>query len=383
MDTHHLKTSTTFPVALCLFDSSSNSTISKIANLPIILSTSNCINLDFYVILLNFSCSLVLGYNWLIWHNPLIDWANGLINFYPSLQENLASSCIVVNIPLVSLSFLDIFLQSLDSTVFIPASEISVSNSEQHNITIISAAVFLCVSKLLGSSNFELCLCFLNIQANSAKLAEVPDLSNIPSEYYEFANVFNKTKAEILTSHHPYDLQINLEEGTQPLVSPIYFLLVSEQKALKEFIKENLNMCFIWPTSSLYGILVLFVKKKNSSLYLYVNFCGLNSISKKDYYPLLLISNLLNLPCKAWVYSKLDLYYAYYLVCITDGDKWKTAFRTCYGSFEWSVISFSLTNAPIAFQWFINDIFSDLLDVCIVIYLNDILIYLNNMSKHY
>ena len=299
------------------------------------------------------------------------------------MQENLAPSCIVVNILLVSLSFLDIFLQSLDSMVFIPVSEISVSNSEWHNITIISAAVFLCASKLLGSSNFELCLCFLNIQANFAKLAEASDLSNILSKYHEFANVFNKTKAEILTSYHPYDLQINLEEGAQPLVSPIYFLLVSEQKALKEFIKENLNMYFIWPTSSLYGILVLFIKKKNGSLCLYVDFCGLNSISKKDCYPLLLISNLLNSPCKAWVYSKIDLCYTYYLVCITDGDKWKTAFRTCYGLFEWSVISFSLTNAPIAFQRFMNDIFSDLLDVCIMIYLNDILIYLNNMSKHH
>ena len=65
VDTHHLKTSTTPPVALCLFDGSSNSTISEIANLPIIFSTSDCINLDFYVTLLDSSCSLVLGYNWL------------------------------------------------------------------------------------------------------------------------------------------------------------------------------------------------------------------------------------------------------------------------------------------------------------------------------
>jgi len=85
VDTHHLKTSTTPSVALCLFDSSSNNTISKIANLRIIFSTSDCMNLDFYVTLLDSSYSLVLGYNWLIWHNPLINWINRLINFCPFL----------------------------------------------------------------------------------------------------------------------------------------------------------------------------------------------------------------------------------------------------------------------------------------------------------
>ena len=110
VNTHHLKTSATPPVALHLFDGSLNSTIFKIANLSIIFSTGNCMNLDFYVTLLDSSCFLVLGYNWLTWHNPLINWVNGLINFCPSLQENLAPSHIAANIPLASPFLLDISL---------------------------------------------------------------------------------------------------------------------------------------------------------------------------------------------------------------------------------------------------------------------------------
>jgi len=85
----------------------------------------------------------------------------------------------------------------------------------------------------------------LDIQANSAKFAEASNLSNVSSEYHKFANIFSKTKAKVLTSHYPYNLKINLEEGAQPLVGPIYSLLISEQEALKEFIEKNLNMSFI------------------------------------------------------------------------------------------------------------------------------------------
>jgi len=120
-----------------------------------------------------------------------------------------------------------------------------VPNSERPNITIIGAAAFLHVSKLLGSHNFKLCLHSLNIQANSTKLAETSDLFNVPSKYYEFADVFNKTKAETLPPHRPYDLKINLEEGAQPPVGPIYSFSASKQKSLKEFIEENLNTGFI------------------------------------------------------------------------------------------------------------------------------------------
>jgi len=102
----------------------------------------------------------------------------------------------------------------------------------------------------------------------------------------------------------------------------------------------------------------------------------------KDRYPIPLLNDLLDTPRKARIYSKIDLKSAYHLVHIAKGDEWKTAFCTCYGSFKWLVISFGLSNAPSVFQRFMNDIFSDVLNVFVVIYLDDILIYSDNMDNH-
>jgi len=105
-------------------------------------------------------------------------------------------------------------------------------------------------------------------------------------------------------------------------------------------------------------------------------------MTRKDRYPIPLLNDLLDAPRKARIYSKIDLKSAYHLVRIAKGDEWKTAFHIRYGSFKWLVMPFGLSNAPSAFQRFINDIFSDLLDVSVVIYLDDILIYSDNMDDH-
>jgi hypothetical protein len=79
-------------------------------------------------------------------------------------------------------------------------------------------------------------------------------------------------------------------------------------------------------------------------------------------------------------YTKIDLHHAYHLVHIAEGEEWKTAFCTHYGSFEWLVMPFRLSNTPAAFQRFMNNIFSDLLNVCVIVYLDNILIYSDDMS---
>ena len=139
---------------------------------------------------------------------------------------------------------------------------------------------------------------------------------------------------------------------------------------------------FIRPSKSPHGALILFIKKKGGNLQLCVDYCGLNCLTKKDRYPLPLISDLLNTPQKACVFTKINLHHAYHLVRIADGDKWKTTFCTRYSSFEWLVVPFRLSNRPAAFQRFMNDIFSNMLDVSVIVYLDDILIYSDDMTKH-
>ena len=82
------------------------------------------------------------------------------------------------------------------------------------------------------------------------------------------------------------------------------------------------------------------------------------------------------------VYTKLDLWHTYHLVCITARDEWETSFHMHYGSYEWLVMLFGLTNAPAAFQGFVNMIFANLLNVCVIVYLDDILMYSKDEASH-
>jgi hypothetical protein len=168
----------------------------------------------------------------------------------------------------------------------------------------------------------------------------------------------------------------------EPPPGPVYSLSPLELEALRDFLDENIRSGFIRPSSSKHAAPVLFVKKKNGSLRLCVDFRALNRITKKDRYPLPLINDLLDVPRRARHYTKLDLRHAYHLVRVAQGDEWKTAFRTRYGSFEWLVIPEGLTNAPAAFQRFMNSIFSDLLDVSVLVYLDNILIYSETALEH-
>src|SRR5258705_6419715 len=124
------------------------------------------------------------------------------------------------------------------------------------------------------------------LSARSVKAVPTETLPDtIPREYLEFCEVFSGEKANILAPHRPYDLKINLEEGTKPFHGLIYSLSPPELTALREFLEENVRNGFIHPSKSPWGSPVLFVKKKDGSLHLCIDFRALNRVTEKDCYP--------------------------------------------------------------------------------------------------
>jgi len=262
-------------VELRLFDRTSNNIISEVVSLPVKFPSGKCMTLDFYITPLDSCCSLVLGHSWLIRYNPLIDWVSGSISFRPpSLLQSPAS------VPPVETLVNPPFSPVENPLQFTP-SETSPSNPKRPHIAIISAPALLWASRLSGSKIFTIQFSS-TVQAKSTTISEKIDLSSIPEEYHEYANVFSKSKAETLAPHHPYNLRIDLEKDSHPPVGTIYSLSKFEQEVLKEFIDKNLTNGFIRSTSSPHRAPVLFVKKKDGSLQLCVDFRGLNKITKKD-----------------------------------------------------------------------------------------------------
>ncbi|MBW0558407.1 hypothetical protein O181_098122 [Austropuccinia psidii MF-1] len=203
----------------------------------------------------------------------------------------------------------------------------------------------------------------------------------VPSTYHQYLDVFSKVKAEKLPPHRACDHHIELE-GSLPPVGVIYTLSKEESDTLRAYISENVEKGFIWPSSSSTGAPVLFVKKKDGGLCLCVDYCKLNSVTRKNKYPFPAMNRLLNVFNGSYIFSKIDMNGAYNMLRIKEGDEYLTCFRTKYGSYEYLVMPFGLTNAPPSFPNRVNDIFQDLLDAYAVVYLDDIMVFSKSEEEH-
>ena len=150
---------------------------------------------------------------------------------------------------------------------------------------------------------------------------------------------------------------------------------------LKTYIKTHLKTRFIRPSKSPAGAPILFNKKSDDSLHLCVDYRGLNNLTIKNRYPLPLIKELLNRLGQAKRFIQLDLTSAYHQMRIKKSDEWKTTFQTRYGHFKYQVMPFRLSNTPASFQGYINKILADKLDIFVIVYLDDILIYIEDQGQ--
>ena len=206
------------------------------------------------------------------------------------------------------------------------------------------------------------------------------ELRNIIEEYKD---VFPEKLPKGRPPRREIEHSIELETGTQPPNKPPYKLSPAENDELRAQIEELLQQGFIRPSRSPYGAPVLFVPKKDGRWRLCIDYRMLNKATIKDRYPLPRIDDLLERLGKAKYFTKLDLASGYHQIAMKEKDIPKTAFRTRYGSYEFIVMSFGLTNAPATFQRLMNKIFAKELDAFILVFLDDILIYSETLEEHY
>jgi hypothetical protein len=156
----------------------------------------------------------------------------------------------------------------------------------------------------------------------------------------------------------------------------------AELAELKKQLQELLHKGFICPSTSPCGCLALFVKKKDESLRLCIDYRPLNAVTIKNKYHLPRIDVLFIQLVGAKVFSKIDLRSGYHQIKIRASDIPKTAFSTRYGLYEFLVMSFGLTNAPAYFMYLMNSVFMPELDKFVVVFIDDILVYSKNKEEH-
>ncbi|GJZ37622.1 putative reverse transcriptase domain-containing protein [Tanacetum coccineum] len=178
------------------------------------------------------------------------------------------------------------------------------------------------------------------------------------------------------------EFQIDLIPGAAPVARAPYRLAPSEMQELSDQLQELADRGFIRPSTSPWGALVLFVKKKDESFRMCIDYRELNKLTVKNRYPLPKIDDLFDQLQGSSAYLKIDLRSGYHQLRVRDEDIPKTAFRMRYEYYEFQVMPFGLTNAPAVFMDLMNHVCKPYLDKFVIVFIDDILIYFCNKEEH-
>ncbi|GJW25646.1 putative reverse transcriptase domain-containing protein, partial [Tanacetum coccineum] len=211
-------------------------------------------------------------------------------------------------------------------------------------------------------------------KSKEKQLEEVPVVQDFPEVFPEDLPGIPPTRQ--------VEFQIDLIPGAAPVARAPYRLAPSEMKELSDQLKELSDKGFIRPSSSPWGAPDLFVKKKDGSFRMCIDYRELNKLTVKNRYPLPRIDDLFDQLQGSSIYSKIDLRSGYHQLRVREEDIPKTAFRTRYGHYEFQVMPFGLTNAPAVFMDLMNRVCKPYLDKFVIVFIDDILIYSKNKQEH-
>jgi hypothetical protein len=197
----------------------------------------------------------------------------------------------------------------------------------------------------------------------------------------EFPDVFPKDLPG-MPPERKVEFAIKLLPGTAPIFNRAYRISGPELVELKKQIDELSEKGYIRPSTSPWAAPVLFVEKKDGTRRMCINYRALNEVTIKNKYPLPRIEDLFDRLRGASVFSKIDLRLGYHQLRIRPSDIPKMTFITKYGLYEFTVMSFGLTNAPSFFMNLMNTVFMDYLDKFVVVFIDDILIYSQTEAEH-
>ncbi|GJS39326.1 reverse transcriptase domain-containing protein [Tanacetum coccineum] len=211
-------------------------------------------------------------------------------------------------------------------------------------------------------------------KSEEKRLEDVPTVRDFPEVFPEDLPGLPPTRQ--------VEFQIDLVPGAAPVARAPYRLAPSELQELSTQLQELSDKGFIRPSSSPWGAPVLFVKKKDGSFRMCIDYRELNKLTMKNRYPLPRIDDLFDQLQGSRVYSKIDLRSGYHQLRVREEDIPKTAFRTRYGHYEFQVMPFGLTNAPAVFMDLMNRVCKPYLDKFVIIFIDDILIYSKSEEEH-
>lgn len=209
-------------------------------------------------------------------------------------------------------------------------------------------------------------------------------LKRLPEEYREFEAVFKERQIKKLPPHREYDHQIEFENGRPSALGhcPLYAMSPYKLQKVNEYLEENLRKSFISPSKADYASPILFATKKDGGLRFCVDYRKLNALTRKNRYPIPLIQEIMAQLSGKKIFTRLDIVAAFNNLRMHPDSVEYTTFKTLFGMYQYHVMPFGLTGGPSSWQRYMNDTLFDYLEKFCSVYLDDILIYSDNLGEH-